>query len=54
MPVALGVTNFVSDLEIKRVENYQHGLQGLKVKNIEAESKEANIAIFCRSGSAAT
>jgi len=41
----MGVTDFVS--EIKHVEKYlilkiQHGLQGLIVKNIECESKEAN------------
>ena len=46
-----GSTDFVS--EIKRVENYpdfekfapdviKHGLQGFIVKNIEAESTEAN------------
>ena len=50
MPKKSGVTVFVSD--VKRVENYpdfdklvhvtQHGLQWLKVKNIEGESTEAN------------
>ena len=50
MQKELGVTVFAS--EIKRVVNYtdfeklshiiEHGLQGLIVKNIEGESKEAN------------
>ena len=43
MQKKLGVTVFVS--EIKRVVNYtdfEHGLQGFIVKNIEGDSTEAN------------
>ena len=52
MQKKLGVTVFISDIHVKRVENYpdfdklahviQHGLQWFIVKNIEGESTEAN------------
>ena len=48
----LGVNNFVSEIHVKRVENYpslensvhviQHDLQGFIAKNTDSESVEAN------------